>query len=121
VKVLELSWLGLVTADLERDRDFYTGVLGMSCTVQTETFAVLTAANGDVLELFRDTDPDHRHFPAGPVPGLRVDDLDGAIAEIAAAGAALVGEIGHGSRGNRWAHFRALDGTMFELLETGAG
>jgi predicted enzyme related to lactoylglutathione lyase len=118
VTALELSWIGLVTADLERDRDFLAGALGMTCTLETATFAVLTAANGDVVELFRDTDPDHRHFATGPVPGLRVDDLDAAVAAIAESGAELVGEIGHGSRGNRWVHFRALDGTMFELLET---
>jgi catechol 2,3-dioxygenase-like lactoylglutathione lyase family enzyme len=117
MKVMEISWVGIVSADVDRDRDFMTGVLGLSCELETDTFTLLRAANGDVVELFRDTDPTHEHFRTGPVPGLRVDQLDAALEELTASGAELLGEICVGSKGNRWVHFRAPDGTVFELIE----
>ncbi len=115
--VRALSWLGLVSADVERDRAFFVTALGMTCELETDTFAVLTADNGDVIELFKAADPAHAHFTTGPVPGLRVDDLEAAAARVAQAGAELIGAVHTGSRGNRWVHFRAPDGTIFELLE----
>ena len=119
--VRALSWLGIVTSDLERDRDFLSGALGLARGLQTDTFVLLTADNGDVIELFRDTDPGHAHFTAGPVPGLQVDDLDAAAAAVRAAGAELIGDVCAGSLGTRWIHFRAPDGTVFELIEKPGG
>ncbi len=115
--VRALSWLGLVSGDVERDRAFLCTALGLTCQLETDTFAVLTADNGDVIELFRDTDPAHAHFTTGPVPGLQVDDLDAAAARVSQAGATLIGEVCTGSLGTRWIHFRAPDGTIFELIE----
>ena len=117
--VRALSWLGLVSDDMARDRSFLTAALGLTCTLQTDAFVVLTAENGDVIELFQAGDPARAHFSTGPVPGLQVDDLDAAAARASQAGAELIGPVHSGSLGTRWVHFLAPDGTVFELIEKG--
>jgi catechol 2,3-dioxygenase-like lactoylglutathione lyase family enzyme len=115
-----LSWLGLRTADLAASQAWFTQVLGLHCSLETEDFVVLQTENGDVVELFRAEDPAHSHFTSGPVPGLQVDDLDAALQQLETAGVSVLGPIGHGSRGTRWVHFLGPDGYVFELIERGA-
>ena len=53
--------------------------------------------------------------PAERTVGLLVDDLDGAVAELHAAGV-VTDEVGdNGSQ--RYVHFRAPDGRLYELVE----
>jgi catechol 2,3-dioxygenase-like lactoylglutathione lyase family enzyme len=68
--------------------------------------------------------PDGSHFAVADPHGMgetsrsigfRVDDLDAAIAAIAAAGGET-GEVAENDLG-RYAHFRAPDGNLYELVE----
>jgi predicted enzyme related to lactoylglutathione lyase len=117
VTVSALSWLGIVSSDVNRDRDFFTGAMGLTCELETESFVLLKAANGDMIELFHDTDPTYAHFTTGAVPGLEVEDLEPALAQAVAAGAAVIGAVLTGSLGNRWVHLRAPNGMILELLQ----
>lgn len=51
--------------------------------------------------------------------GFLVDDLDAAIAALRAAGTP-VGPVAHNAR-ERYAHFRAPDGQLYELVERAPG
>ena len=48
--------------------------------------------------------------------GFLVDDLDAAVAELRAAGAWVAGEAGENAA-ERYQHFRAPDGALYELIE----
>ena len=53
--------------------------------------------------------------PAERTVGLLVDDLDAAVAQLRAAGVAT-DEVSE-SATQRWAHFRAPDGRLYELVQ----
>lgn len=61
--------------------------------------------------------PEHRnhdHHVGGTIPELIVDDLDGAIRELAATGVEIVAAPRDGAA-RTWVHARARDGRMFGL------
>jgi glyoxylase I family protein len=53
---------------------------------------------------------------AGRTIGLLVDDLDGAVAELRAAGVRTDDEVS-GNERERYLHFWAPDGQLYELVE----
>jgi catechol 2,3-dioxygenase-like lactoylglutathione lyase family enzyme len=48
--------------------------------------------------------------------GFLVDDVDAAVRELAAAGVAVEAEVSNNER-ERYVHFRAPDGHLYELVE----
>ena len=102
---------------------------------RTPEAAAMTAFARDVLGLAPRTDaeaggaayfdlPDGSSFavqavqdeePAERTVGLQVDDLDAAVARLRAAGVAT-DEVSE-SETQRWAHFRAPDGRLYELVQ----
>jgi len=74
--------------------------------------------NGTMLDLF---DPDSALVPPyglndGMVFGFRVDDIEVASKEVAAAGCELLGEIHHVEEMNyAFRHFRGPDGRVWGL------
>jgi len=92
---------------------FLRDVLGLTPTaidgVGAELFA---ASNGDVLAV---APPYEEDGSMERTIGLIVDDLDGAIAELHAAGVETDG-IGENARW-RYSHFRMPDGKLYELVE----
>jgi len=52
----------------------------------------------------------------GRTIGFLIDDLDAALAELRAAGVEVDGRIGQNAE-HRYAHFRAPDGRLYELIE----
>ena len=57
----------------------------------------------------------HQRFTTGPVPGLLVDDVVAARAELEAAGIELLGPLLGDPKVNAWQHFRAPDGNVYSL------
>lgn len=47
--------------------------------------------------------------------GIFVDDINGSVTELRAAGTDLVGDLHVGPDGYAWQHFRAPDGKVLEL------
>jgi len=70
------------------------------------------------VEIFGPSDTEHRHLATGPVAGFVVDDMEAARAELEKAGAEFIGLV-HGDPGvDEWAHFRAPDGTVYEITRS---
>src|SRR3954468_11643389 len=92
---------------------FFRNVLGLTPItvdgVQAELFA---AANGDVLAA---ASPYEDDGTAERTIGLLVDDLDGAVVELHAAGVETDGISGNARW--RYTHFHAPDGKLYELVE----
>lgn len=104
------------TGDIETARDFYEGVLGLTPKFRDGDRWIQFATGDTAFALAApDEAPDGA---AGVVLVFGVDDLDGAIARLTAAGTA-VGPVrdmgGHG----RVASFRDPDGNRVQLFAAG--
>ncbi len=112
MQILGLVFAGTATADREEMARFASEVLGL-------TAVSVDGASADMFDL-----PDGSTFAvAGPrelgetsrTLGFLVADLDVAVAELRAAGVAVDDPVGN--ERFRYAHFRAPDGELYELVE----
>lgn len=132
MKVLKVDHIGIAVPDLGEALKFYEGLLGLTSagTEVVEEQKVKTAflpAGDSELELLESTDPE------GPIAkfiekkgagiqhiALRVDDIDGALAELKDAGIKLIDETPrYGAGGARIAflHPKATGGVLLELCQ----
>lgn len=115
-----LIWAGIYVQDLEACITFYRDVLALPLLGRGEDWAHFDSGSGTLLELF--TGGTSRPAPKNPdrqsiVLGLRVDDLDRAVAELRERGVEfLPGESGE-FEGTRWAHFTDLEGNRLEVKQ----
>jgi predicted enzyme related to lactoylglutathione lyase len=115
-----LIWAGIYVQDLEAAVAFYRDVLGLPLLGKGEDWAHFDSGAGTLLELF--TGGRSRQGPKQPdqqsiILGLRVDDLDRAVAELQQRGIQFMpGESGE-FEGTRWAHFSDLEGNRLEVKE----
>ena len=94
-------------------RSFVRDVLGLRpIEVEGVGATLFAAGNGDVLAV---ASPYEEGCAAERTIGLFVDDLDGAVAELHAAGVETDG-ISENARW-RYTHFRPPDGKLYELVE----
>ena len=92
---------------------FLQDVLGLTpITVDGVGAELFAAGNGDAFAVAHPSEEDDA---AERTIGLLVDDLDGAITELQAAGVETDG-IAENARW-RYTHFRAPDGKLYELVE----
>jgi catechol 2,3-dioxygenase-like lactoylglutathione lyase family enzyme len=114
-----LSWMGVKTTRFDAMVQFYQDVLKLQPVLLQEAFAVFRLPNGDTLELFGPGGP-NEHLPVGTVLcGLTVDDIEQARQELIEAGFELVGPLQVNEADHyAWQHFRAPDGTLYELNTT---
>jgi catechol 2,3-dioxygenase-like lactoylglutathione lyase family enzyme len=110
-----LTWLGLRTTQFEEMVKFFRDVMGMQPIRDEPEIAGFQLTNGMQVELYRPEEAFHAFFTTGPVVAFWVDDVDAARATMEAAGIAFIGPIQHAGK-TRWNHFRAPDGTVFEIL-----
>jgi len=112
MEILGLVFAGTSTDERAAMATFLEETLGLS---QVD----VAGAEADMFAL-----PDGSHFAVADPRGMgetsrsigfRVDDLDAAIAAIAESGGET-GEIAENELG-RYAHFRAPDGNLYELVE----
>jgi catechol 2,3-dioxygenase-like lactoylglutathione lyase family enzyme len=114
VEIRRLSWLGIRTSRFEDMARFFEQSLGLRPGLREQGRALFLLPNGDPVDVFDTSLDRYSHFDTGPVVGFMVDDVEAARAELGAAGVELVGPVQR-AEGFEWAHFRAPDGTLFEL------
>ena len=112
MQILGLIFAGTATDRREEMARFAADVLGLDAVP-------VNGASADMFDL-----PDGSTFAvAGPrelgetsrTLGFLVADLDGAVAELRASGVAIDDPVGN--ERFRYAHFRAPDGELYELVE----
>jgi catechol 2,3-dioxygenase-like lactoylglutathione lyase family enzyme len=116
MEIIGLIWLGTRTDRADQLNAFYREVLGLSGDRVSDTQTNYDLPDGSTVEVFGPGDAGHKHFDTGPVAGFRVRDIAAAVGELQAAGVELLGGL-DGEAGNRWQHFRAPDGLVYELTE----
>ena len=115
MKVRGIVWLGTRTPRFGEMRDFFGRIAG-DPHIDDDGFAVWDLPNGDRLEVFG-PGGDDPPFEDAPVAGFLVDDVAAARAELEQLdGVDFIGPIhDDGGSGNRWSHFRAPDGHVYEV------
>jgi catechol 2,3-dioxygenase-like lactoylglutathione lyase family enzyme len=141
-RITRFDHVGITVADLERATAFFVG-LGLEVEGRTfvegafidtvigipdarsEIVMLRLPGGGTKLELARFVRPEHQ--PGSPDAmatelgirnlGFEVDDLDGALARIAADGYALVGNVGQFEDTWRMAHVRGPEGIVVSLSQ----
>ena len=115
MNVTGLVWLGTRTERFDETAEFFGRVLRLRALHQEPGFAVFETENGDKVEVFGPQDREHGHFATGPVVGFGVDDVEGAKAEMEAAGVQFIGPVRRWEDGSSSAHFRGPDGNVYEI------
>jgi catechol 2,3-dioxygenase-like lactoylglutathione lyase family enzyme len=110
-----LTWLGLRTDQFEEMVKFFRDVMGMQPIRDEPEIAGFELTDGTQVELYRPEEEFHAFFTTGPVVAFRVDDVDVARATMEAAGIEFIGPVQQAGK-TKWNHFRAPDGTVFEIL-----
>lgn len=118
MRVRSLAWLGHRTGQYAAMRHLFTEVMGLTTTREEPGLLGLRLADGTEMELYGPGDDFHEFFTTGPVVAFLVDDVDRARAEMEAAGIAFIGPIQRAGT-TSWNHFRAPDGTIFEIISRG--
>ena len=114
MKIKGIVWLGTRTAQFEQMTDFCRNVMGLSQTFLEPGFAIFDLPNGDRLEVFG-PQQSYNTFMTHPVAGFLVDDIEAARAEMEAKGIEFIGSIESDGDDYKWTHFRAPDGSVYEL------
>jgi len=122
MKYLGFAWGGLLVEDLEAAVCFYRDVIGLMLLGKGEDWAHFDAGNGALFELMSGGKASRQ--PKGPEQqsitlGLRVEDLDRAVAELKQKGVNFVDDIGK-FENTRWAHFPDPEGNHLEVKEVTA-
>ena len=110
-----LTWLGLRTTHFEEMVTFFRDVMGMQPIRNEPEIAGFQLIDGTQVELYRPEEEFHAFFTTGPVVAFRVDDVAAARATMEAEGIEFIGPIQRAGK-TSWNHFRAPDGTVFEIL-----
>jgi len=110
-----LNWVGLRTNRFDEMVKFFRDVMGMKPIRDEPQIAGFQMSDGTRVELYRPEEKFHAFFITGPVVAFRVNDVDAARLEMEAAGIEFIGPIQRAGKAS-WNHFRAPDGTVFEIL-----
>ena len=115
-----LVWAGIYVEDLAGSISFYRDVLGLPLLGQGEDWAHFDSGAGTLLELFtggkstkEPKEPDQQSI----VLGLRVPDLEEAVAELEQRGIHFIPEESGEFAGTRWAHFFDNEGNRLEVKQ----
>ena len=114
MRVKGLVWLGLRTTQFGETVKFLRDVMGMEQIRDEAQIAGFQLTNNTEVEVYRMEEEFHSFFTTGPVVAFLVDDVDVARATMEAAGIEFLGPIQR-SGGASWNHFKAPDGTIFEI------
>jgi catechol 2,3-dioxygenase-like lactoylglutathione lyase family enzyme len=110
-----LIWLGLRTTQFEEMVKFFRDVMSLQLIREEREFARFQLNKDTELQLYRQEEEFHAFFTTGPVVAFQVDDVDSARTTMEAAGIEFIGPIQWAGK-TSWNHFRAPDGTVFEIL-----
>lgn len=110
-----LSWLGLRTTQFEEMVTFFRDVMGMQPIRDEPEIVGFQMIDGTQMELYRPEEEFHAFFTTGPVVAFRVENVEAARTTMEAAGIEFLDPIQRAGK-TSWNHFRAPDGTVFEIL-----
>ncbi|MBI2012172.1 hypothetical protein HYS91_05395 [Candidatus Daviesbacteria bacterium] len=120
MKVKSISWLGVRTNKFNEMCKFYEEVFKLPKVFSEPGFAAYKFPNGDLIEIFAESYESHKLFNTGPVPGFEVENIEQAREEMEKLGIEFIGPIEEDKdNGNKWSHFRHLDGNIYELSQRG--
>ena len=120
MKYQGLVWAGIHVEDLEACISFYQNVLGLPLLDKGEDWAHFDSGAGTLLELFmggKSTRGPKRPNQQSIVLGLRVEDLDRAVAELKQKGVQFIPEGSGEFAGTRWSRFSDIEGNQLEVKE----
>jgi len=115
MKVHGLVWLGMRTSRYEETVKFFRDVMGMEQIRDEQQITGFQLTDATQVEVYHSEEEFHSFFTSGPVVALLVDDVDEARATMEAAGIEFIGPIQRAG-GTSWNHFKAPDGTVFEIV-----
>lgn len=134
MKILKIDHIGVAAETMEAGRAVFEGLLGLrlegkeTVAEQRVTTGFLPVGDSEI-ELLESLDPEGPigKFIAARGPGFqhiafRVEDLDGALAELKAKGVRLIDEsprMGAGGARIAFIHPKATGGLLVELCERG--
>jgi predicted enzyme related to lactoylglutathione lyase len=115
-----LIWAGVYVEVLDASISFYQNTLGLPLLSEGEDWAHFDSGGGTLLELFtggKRTQEPKKADQQSIVLGLRVEDLDRAVAELKQRGVRFIPEASGEYAGTRWAHFSDVEGNRLEIKE----
>jgi predicted enzyme related to lactoylglutathione lyase len=94
-------------------------VFGLRLAIEEDDYTTFPMSNGTILELYApEAIPAYGFNDGGIVFGFRVDDIEAASDELAAAGCELLGEITRNEQMNyRYRDFKGPDGRVYGINE----
>jgi predicted enzyme related to lactoylglutathione lyase len=114
--VTKLLWAGVSAIRFDAVARFLKGTLGLTVEEETKDLIECHLPDGSSFEAFRRGGPmDHPHFRTGPVPGFGVTSIERALEVLERRGVQVL-ETRRREWGG-WAHFRAPDGSIYEVKE----
>lgn len=118
MRVKGLVWLGLRTAQFEEMVKFLGDVMGMEQIRDEAQIAGFRLENDTEVEVYRPEEEFHAFFTSGPVVAFLVENVDEARTTMEAEGIEFLGPIQRAGN-TSWNHFKAPDGTVFEIMSKG--
>lgn len=121
MKVEGITWHGIVLEpdEFAATRALYADTLGLTPMIEMDGWALFSMPNGSIVDLFS---PEAVQgmcpwgLNDGVVFGFRVDDIQAASAELAAAGCELLGDVNFIEQMNySWRHYRGPDGRVYGI------
>jgi catechol 2,3-dioxygenase-like lactoylglutathione lyase family enzyme len=116
VKVLQLGWLGVRTANSLAMSAFFRDVLGLEVLTQDASATRFLLGNGTEAHVYAESDADHLFFGSAPVVGFAVESFAEARSALARAGTEFLYPEPQRQGGLAWQHFRAPDGNVYEII-----
>ena len=120
MKVHSLAWLGVRTLRYEETVKFFRDVMGMKQIRDEPQIAGFQLTDNTQMEVYHVEEEFHSFFTSGPVVAFLVDDVEEARTNMEAAGIEFIGPIQHAGD-TSWNHFKAPDGTVFEIASRNGG
>ncbi|HEX8233911.1 MAG TPA: VOC family protein [Caulobacteraceae bacterium] len=120
MKVEGITWhaVTLEPSKFAQVKQLYAQTFGLTPTMEMDGVAVFQMPNGTLLELYTPQSVPPFGYNDALAFGFRVDDIEQASNEIAAAGGELLGQINRvPEMGYAYRHFRGPDGQVYGLNE----
>jgi predicted enzyme related to lactoylglutathione lyase len=116
-----ITWhaLTLQAHEFDATKKLLIEVFGLRPAIEEDDYTTFPMSNGTILELYApEAIPAYGFNDGGIVFGFRVDDIEAASDELAAAGCELLGEITRNEQMNyRYRDFKGPDGRVYGINE----